>query len=72
MRRSIVLILSLLPQSAWAITTTIPAGTTVSGGDVNSIVTQQVYGTADNFTVSGTQQIMSGGVSHNSNLYPYG
>ena len=72
MRRSIVLILSFLPQSAWAITTTIPAGTTVSGGDVNSIVTQQVYGTADNFTVSGTQQIMSGGVSHNSNLYPYG
>ena len=72
MRKAIVFSLMMWPVSAAAITTTVPAGTTVSGGDVNSIVTQQVYGTADNFTVSGTQQIMSGGVSHNSNLYPYG
>ncbi len=65
-------IASVLPFSAQAITTTIPAGSIVTGGDVNSIITQQVYGQADNFTVSGTQQIMNGGISHNSNLYPYG
>lgn len=44
----------------------------VSGGDVHTVVTQQVYGTTRNFTVSGNQQIMSGGKSYNSVIYPYG
>ena len=69
---SLLLSVSLFPLSAQAITTTVPSGTTQSGGDVMTIITQQVYGTADNFTVSGTQQVMSGGVTHGSIIYPYG
>lgn len=64
--------LLLHPKSSRAITVDIPAGEVVSGGDVHSVVTQRVYGEADNFTVSGKQQVMSGGVTRNSNIYPYG
>lgn len=45
--------LRLVSQTAGAITTEIPAGTVVNGGDVHTIVTQKVYGEANNFTVSG-------------------
>ena len=69
---SLLLSVSLFPLSAQAITTTVPAGTTQTGGDVNTVVTQLVYGTADDFTVSGTQQVMSGGTTHGSIIYPYG
>lgn len=68
---SLLLSVSLFPLSAQAITTTVPAGTTQTGGDVNTVVTQLVYGTADDFTVSGTQQVMSGGTTHGSIIYPY-
>ena len=64
--------LMLLPQTGNAITTTIPAGTVSSGGDIMSIVTQNVYGEADNYTVSGTQQVMSGGKTNGSIIYSYG
>ena len=57
------------PVTGLTITTTVPAGTVVNGGDVNSIVTQEVYGTANNFTVSGIQQVMSGGVARGSIIY---
>lgn len=73
--RGFFLLLSCLllhPKSSRAITVDIPAGEVVSGGDVHSVVTQRVYGEADNFTVSGKQQVMSGGVTRNSNIYPYG
>ena len=63
--------LMLLPQTGNAITTTIPAGTVSSGGDIMSIVTQNVYGEADNYTVSGTQQVMSGGKTNGSIIYSY-
>ena len=62
----------LYPLTTQAVTVVVPAGTTQDGGDVNTVVTQKVYGTADNFTVSGDQQVMSGGVTHNSIIYPYG
>lgn len=55
--------LLLHPKSSRAITVDIPAGEVVSGGDVHSVVTQRIYGEADNFTVSGKQQVMSGGVT---------
>ena len=64
--------LMLLPQTGNAITTTIPAGTVSSGGDIMSIVTQNVYGEADNYTVFGTQQVMSGGKTNGSIIYSYG
>ena len=64
--------LMLLPQTGNAITTTIPAGTVSSGGDIMSIITQNVYGEADNYTVSGTQQVMSGGKTNGSIIYSYG
>lgn len=54
---------------AFGLTTIVPAGETASGGDVNTIITQEVYGTADNFTVSGIQKVMAGGVTHNSTVY---
>ena len=62
----------LYPLTTQAVTVVVPAGTTQDGGDINTVVTQKVYGTADNFTVSGDQQVMSGGVTHNSIIYPYG
>ena len=52
-----------------AVTTTVPSGETVQGGDVNAIVTQEVYGTANNFTVSGVQRVMSGGTAQGSIVY---
>lgn len=61
-----------MASEAVAVTQIIPAGEDVSGGDVHTVVTQQVYGTTRNFTVSGNQQIMSGGKSYNSVIYPYG
>ena len=64
--------LMLLPQTGNAITTTIPAGTVSSGGDIMSIITQNVYGEADNYTVFGTQQVMSGGKTNGSIIYSYG
>ncbi len=56
---------------AQAITVTVPAGTTQTGGHVPSIMTQNVEGTVNNFTVEGTQNIMAGGVSNSTYLYPY-
>ncbi len=64
--------LLLLPFNAKAITTTVPAGTTQTGGDINSVVTQKVYGEANDFTISGQQQVMSGGLTHNSVVNTYG
>ena len=73
MKRHIwTLVLTIFPFMTQAITTTVPVGSIVDNGDVNSVVTQKVYGQTNNFTVSGVQQIMSGGSSYNSNLYPYG
>ncbi len=64
--------LSAFPLTVRAITVEIPAGSMQSGGSVNSVVTQLVYGEADNFAVSGVQQIMAGGIARNSDIYPYG
>ncbi len=61
-----------VPALAHAVTVEIPAGNIQNGGDVNSVVTQVVYGQANNFTVSGTQQVMSGGSTRNSDIYSYG
>lgn len=74
LRKFLLLLPCLLlhPEGSRAITVDIPAGEVVSGGDVHSVVTQRVYGEADNFTVLGKQQVMSGGVTRNSNIYPYG
>ena len=55
-----------------AITEEVAAGESVSNGSVNSIVTQQVYGETENYSVMGKQEVMSGGVTHNSNIYSYG
>ena len=55
-----------------AITEEIAAGESVSNGSVNSVVTQQVYGETENYSVMGKQEVMSGGVTHNSNIYSYG
>ena len=63
---------AIFPLTAQAVTTTVPAGNIVDGGDVNSVVTQKVYGQTNNFTISGVQQVMNGGITYNSNLYPYG
>ena len=62
----------MLASKAGAVTQIIEAGDDVSGGDVNTVVTQEVYGTTRNFTVSGVQQVMSGGKTYNSNIYSYG
>ena len=69
---ALLLTLNILPNAAYAITQTIPSGSVSDGGDVNSVVTQQVYGEANNYTVSGNQQIMSGGLTHNSTINPGG
>lgn len=60
------------PQQAAAITQIVNAGEVLDGGDVHTVVTQRVYGTTKNFTVSGNQQVMSGGEAYNSNIFPYG
>ena len=54
---------------AWA---DIPAGTTESGGSVARGSVQNVYGTAIDFSVNGTQNIMSGGSSQYTSLYSSG
>ena len=54
---------------AWA---DIPAGTTESGGSVARGTVQNVYGTAIDFSVSGTQNVMSGGKSEYTALYSSG
>ena len=74
MKKNLLLLLFLILPSnaAFCITTTVPAGTIQTGGDINTIVTQQVYGQADNFTIYGHQQVMSGGITNNSNIYTYG
>ena len=70
MKKYIILSIALAFSSeAQAITQTVAAGDEVNGGDVNSIVTQLVYGTTRNMTVSGVQDIMSGGKSYNSTVY---
>ena len=57
--------------SALALTQEVPAGQTVSNGMVDSIFTQNVYGTTNNYSILGTQNVMSGGVANNSYLYSY-
>ena len=66
-----VLSLILYSSSALAWNTSVPAGTTVTGGDVSYGENQSVYGTTINQTVSGTQDIKSGGLSENSTIYDY-
>lgn len=69
MKKLVVILCGVIWASeAVAVTQIIPAGEDVSGGDVHTVVTQQVYGMTRNFTVSGNQQIMSGGVSYNTNV----
>ena len=63
---------SLTPMSVWAATVVVDAGTTVDGGLINPVQTQQVYGTANNFSIYGNQQVMSGGVANNSNVFSGG
>lgn len=50
LRKFLLLLPCLLlhPEGSRAITVDIPAGEVVSGGDVHSVVTQRVYGEADN------------------------
>ena len=66
-----VLSLILYSSSALAWNTSVPAGTTVTGGDVSYGENQSVYGITINQTVSGTQDIKSGGLSENSTIYDY-
>lgn len=66
-----VLSLILYSSSALAWNTSVPAGTTVTGGDVSYGENQSVYGTTINQTVSGTQDIKSGGLSENSTINTY-
>lgn len=68
----VICVLALVSQTAGAITTEIPAGTVVNGGDVHTIVTQKVYGEANNFTVSGIQQVMNGRKNVRQRHLPYG
>lgn len=73
MRKFIFFFLGMFfPQQAAAITQIVNAGEVLDGGDVHIVVTQRVYGTTKNFTVSGNQQVMSGGEAYNSNIFPYG
>lgn len=72
MKKILLLGFCLCPLPAWAVTVIVPAGDVVDGGDIHTVVTQQVYGEANNFTVSGVQQVMNGGVTHNSSIYPNG
>lgn len=61
---SLILLASSAAQaSVWDI----PAGTTSTGGNVP--LTQNVYGTAINYTVTGTQNVQSGGLAQNSIIY---
>ena len=62
---------SLYCTSALALTQEVPAGQTVSNGMVDSIFTQNVYGTTNDYSILGTQNVMSGGVANNSYLYSY-
>ncbi len=66
-----VLSLILYSSSALAWNTSVPAGTTVTGGDVSYGENQSVYGTTINQTVSRTQDIKSAGLSENSTIYSY-
>ena len=66
------LVFSLTPMSAMAAAIVVDAGTTVDGGLINPVQTQQVYGTANNFSIYGNQQVMSGGVANNSNVFSGG
>ena len=66
------LAVSLIPLPALAVTTVVDAGTTQTGGLVNPVQTQQVYGTANSFSVYGNQQVMSGGITNDSNVYAGG
>ena len=70
-KNALLLPLATFPFSAEAITTTVPSGTTESNGEVIAVVTQQVYGETDNFKVYGTQQVMNGGLTHDSDIYSY-
>ena len=70
-KNALLLPLATFPFSAEAITTTVPSGTTESNGEVIAVVTQQVYGKTDNFKVYGKQQVMNGGLTHDSDLYSY-
>ena len=63
---------SLTPMSAMAAAIVVDAGTTVDGGLINPVQTQQVYGTANNFSIYGNQQVMSGGAANNSNVFSGG
>ena len=63
---------SLTPMSAMAAAIVVDAGTTVDGGLINPVQTQQVYGTANNFSIYGNQQVMNGGVANNSNVFSGG
>ena len=63
---------SLTPMSAMAAAIVVDAGTTVDGGLINPVQTHQVYGTANNFSIYGNQQVMSGGVANNSNVFSGG
>lgn len=58
-------------KQAAAITTVVDAGTTINGGNVPTVVTQNVYGAVNDMIVYGTQNIMSGGNSFNSTIYTY-
>ena len=66
------LAVSLIPLPAMAVTTVVDAGTTQTGGLINPVQTQQVYGTANSFSVYGNQQVMSGGITNDSNVYAGG
>ena len=66
------LAVSLIPLPAMAVTTVVDAGTTQTGGLVNPVQTQQVYGTANSFSVYGNQQVMRDGVTNDSNVYAGG
>ncbi len=66
------LAVSLIPLPAMAVTTVVDAGTTQTGGLVNPVQTQQVYGTANSFSVYGNQQVMNGGITNDSNVYAGG
>lgn len=61
----------LFAKHSLAITSVVDAETTINGGSVPSVVTQNVYGTVNDMTVYGTQNIMSGGSSVNSTVYTY-
>ncbi len=60
----------VLSSTAKASIWDIPARTTSTGGNV--YLTQNVYGTAINYTVTGTQNIQNGGLAQNSTIYSGG